>query len=552
MGTSPQTPSAPTNAPTLRARTFLIVCVLVALALRAPMLGRSLWFDEVCMSSQRIGTWEQLLATLYVDIHPPLFVAFMHFWGRLFGDGELALRLPALLAGLAAIPLCWWTGHRLVGDRAARWASLLLALSPVHLWYSVEARLYTPMIACTLLAFGTVDRLLENRSAPRRGLWLLHLGNVVVMLGLHYYLAIVVVALAALAPMLAGGFTATARRMILWHGIGILLLAGYVFAKQQLGQFETSQDYLRTLTLAELWPFLLDWCWTGHTLTPAGVPLLSATAWLQQGLGGVLLLVGGLAIVRGRTAAPRGPMVLVGLLLLPAFLLVCGWLGYGRTYMERSVLPALPFVFLLAGAGLAALPRRGELVLGALVLLLNTAALASLFTYQQTHWTVYKPNGDWRAAAAWLGHEIDRGGAGRAVFTSTPNPRPLSYYDPRIQDVKNLALPRQPEELGASVGKHLGAFVGRLAEDTFRTFATHNDALLAGSKLRVYRSSRDPAQLQLAQRSADDVCYLVRDHWHPHVSVDDSIEALLANPRVQVLDRADFAGISVHKVRMLP
>ena len=552
MGTSPLALSTPPGASTTRVRTFLVGCVVLALLLRLPLLGRSLWFDEVCMSSQRIGTWEQLLATLYVDIHPPLFVAFMHAWGRLFGDSELALRLPALLAGLATIPLCWWTGHRLVGDRAARWGALLLALSPVHLWYSVEARLYAPMIACTLVAFGTFDRLLDDRRPTTRSLWWLHLGNVAVMLGLHYYLAIVVVALAAVAPVLSAGFTPAARRVILWHGIGILLLSGFVFAKQSLGQFETSQDYLRTLTFAELWPFLLDWCWTGHTLAPAAQPLLLWTAWLQQGLGGALLVLGVVAILRNRAGTRHGSLVLIGLLLLPTFLLVCGWLGYGRTYMERSVLPALPFVFLLAGAGLASLPRPAHITLGALTLILNIAALAGLFVFQQAHWTVYKPNGDWRAAATWLGHEIDRGGAGRAVYTSTPNPRPLCYYDPRIQDVKNLTLPRKPEELGASVRKHLGPWLGELAESTFRRFAAHNDGLLAGSKLRVYRSTPDPAHLQLPERSIDDICYLVRDHWHPHVSVDGSVEALLAHPRVQVLDHADFAGISVHKVRILP
>lgn len=547
-------PSPSSQLPTSHDRTpaaFFAVCIGLALLVRLPLLGRSLWFDEVCMSSQRIGTFEQLLATLYVDIHPPLFVTFMHAFGRVFGDGELALRLPALLAGLASIPVLWWTGHRLVGDRAARWATLLLALSPVHVWYSTEARLYTPMVLLTLLAFGTTERLCDDRRTAERWLWPLHLTVVVAMLGLHYYLAAIVVALAAAAPLLTRGFTAPSLRILLWHGVLLLLLAGFVFGKQSLGQFETSQDYLRTLTPDELVRFLLRWCWAGNCLAPIGGAAYTSAAVVFEGLGGLLLVAGLVAVWRGADRV-RGAVVVLGVLLLPVFLLVLGWLGYGRTYMERSMIPALPFVLLLAGAGLARLKPPLQHGTGGLAALLAVASLASLLTHHETTWLVYKPNVDWRSASAWLRHEIDHGGAGRAVYTPTPNPRPLSYYDPRVQDVKNLSLPRSPEQLGTSVAKHLGKAFGEFAEQAFRRFAAHNDELLAKAALRVYRSVADPAQLQLAERSRDDVCYLVRDHWHPHRTVDDTVERLLANPRVEVLATGTFPGITVHKVRIRP
>lgn len=544
---SPTLPSSNDRTPVV----FLVVCLAIALLVRLPLLGRSLWFDEVCMSSQRIGTFEQLLATLYVDIHPPLFVLFMHGIGRLFGDSELALRLPALFAGLAAIPALWWTGHRLVGDRAARWATLLLALSPVHVWYSTEARLYAPMVLLTLLGFGTTERLCDGKHPAGRWLWPLHLAVVVAMLGLHYYLAVVVVALAAVTPLLTRGFTPASLRILLWHGVLLLLLAGFVFGKQGLGQFETSQDYLRTLTPVELGRFLLRWCWAGNCLAPIGEAVPTSAALVFEGLGGLLLVAGLVAVWRG-IDRPRGSLVVLGMVLLPLFLLVLGWIGYGRTYMERSMIPALPFVLLLAGAGLASLKHLLQRGTGGLAVLLAAASLASLYTHHETHWLVYKPNVDWRSAAAWLGHEIDHGGAGRAVFTPTPNPRPLSYYDPRIQDVKNLSLPLSPEELGSSIQKHFGSAFGEFAEQAFRRFTAHNDALLAKASLRVYRSARDPAQLQLAERSVDDVCYLVRDPWHPHRTVDDTVERLLTNPRVEVLATSTFPGITVHKVRIRP
>ncbi|MFY9345606.1 MAG: glycosyltransferase family 39 protein, partial [Planctomycetota bacterium] len=248
---------------------FVLLCTALALAVRLPLLGRPVWFDEACMSSQRIGTWEQLVATLYVDIHPPLFVTFMHCWGRLFGDGELALRLPALLSGLAALPLLFWSGYRLVGVAAARWAVLLLALSPAHAWYSAEARLYAPMVAWTLLVFGTAERLLAGDSAHRRRLQWLHVAGVGVLLALHYYLAVFVVALAIAAPFVARGLPRPVRWLLVVHGVALVLLAAFVAAKLALGEFETSQDYLGPLTADKLRAFVLDWCWSGHALLPA-------------------------------------------------------------------------------------------------------------------------------------------------------------------------------------------------------------------------------------------------------------------------------------------
>ncbi|HZN40662.1 MAG TPA: glycosyltransferase family 39 protein [Planctomycetota bacterium] len=538
---------------------FLTGAVVVGLLLRVPLLGRSLWFDEVCMSKQWIGTWEQLLAALYVDIHPPLFLCFMHCWNGVFGDGELSLRLPPLLAGLACIPLLYWTGHRLVGQTAALWAVVLLTLSPVHIWYSAEARLYTPMLACLLLCVGTFDRLLDPEQPRRRWLVVLHVANVAVMLALHYYLAVYIALLAALAPVVARGLGPRTWRMLAWHGVGLVLLVGFVFAKKALGEFQVAQDYLRAMTAGELYRFLFDWCLSGYTLAPLeGWPGDLAAA-ARTTIGAVFLPLGLWHLVRQRSRHRAGFLVPVCLLAIPVFLWVSAATGLGKTYQERSALTALPFVLLLVGSGLATLRRGLQRAAGVGVLLFCCVCLVALARFHETHWTVYKPNSDWRTAAYYLSQEIASGAAGRPVFTSTPNARPLSYYEPRIQDVKGLTQARDPASLGAAVRTYLGAALGDYAERCFRTLLARNQELLADAALRIYPCAGDPAKLEspgslfgLPKRMRDDVCYLVRDEWHPHVSKDSSVEDLLRHPRVKVLEAKHLVGMSVYKVRILP
>lgn len=529
-----------------------ILLVLLALLLRWPLLGRSIWFDEACMSQQRLGTTEQTLAVVAIDIHPPLFVVFMHLWNRLFGDRELVLRLPALLTGLASLPALLWVGRLLSDEPAAWFAVLLLSLSPVHIWYSAEARLYAPMVLLTLLLFGSTVRLARSSTPVPTRWWWLHWALVGTSLLLHYYLAVILAVLGALAPGIARGWTRASRSLMLGHGLGLLALGGFVYAKQRLGYFETSQDYLRALDLAEFGKFVIDWCWTGHVLLAGDSWGEVAAARCLQGLGALLLGVGLWRVWSQRRHQPLAWLLPVGLLAIPLFLWCAARLGLGSTYIERACLPSLPFVFLLAGHGLMGLPPRARRVVFAAVLALLSFTLVAFYQRYDSAWTVYKPNSDWRSAAAYLSAEIDAGAAGRPVFTSTPNARPLSYYDTRIQDVKNLTPGADPERLGAAISAHVGAWLGSTAVAAARTLAAQQQALLDGAALRIYRSAGDPAALDLQHRMKDDICYLVRDQWHPSPLVDHTLEDLLAHPRVQRLEHRHFSGIDVYKVRIAP
>ena len=98
----------------------------------------------------------------------------------------------------------------------------------------------------------------------------------------------VVATLAAVAPILAGGITPTVRKVLWSHGAGLVLLAAFVFAKMQIGEFETSQDYLRAFSAGELFSFLFDWSWSGSTLPSSEHALVRGLGvgfvWLGVGL----------------------------------------------------------------------------------------------------------------------------------------------------------------------------------------------------------------------------------------------------------------------------
>jgi dolichyl-phosphate-mannose-protein mannosyltransferase len=81
-----------------------------------------------------------------------------------FGNSEWALRTPALLAGLALIPVTFAFARNQYGESAALFAAALVAASSTLVEYSTNARGYTLVALFTLIAFLAAAHALEHDS----------------------------------------------------------------------------------------------------------------------------------------------------------------------------------------------------------------------------------------------------------------------------------------------------------------------------------------------------------------------------------------------------
>jgi hypothetical protein len=101
----------------------------------------------------------------HAEITPPL--SFLASWlTTRIGKSPELLRLPALIAGTATIPLVYALGRRTVGRWAALLATALTALSPFMIYYSAEARAYGLLMF--LLTATTLSMLLALDTGRRR------------------------------------------------------------------------------------------------------------------------------------------------------------------------------------------------------------------------------------------------------------------------------------------------------------------------------------------------------------------------------------------------
>jgi len=143
----------------------LLVITLLAAALRLYRLdAQSLWYDEGFSVYLARMSPSELTARTAADIQPPLYYYLLHGWMGLFGDGERSVRSLSLLFGVLTVPVLYGTAAWLFRSRLAGYlAALLLAVSPLHLWYAQEVRMYTLLtFLCLLSSFFLL--LLVGRS----------------------------------------------------------------------------------------------------------------------------------------------------------------------------------------------------------------------------------------------------------------------------------------------------------------------------------------------------------------------------------------------------
>ena len=119
--------------------------LVLGAALRLSTLGlQSFWYDEAFtpMHVLHHGLAATLRSVAHTENSPPLWYLLAWLDVRLFGDGEVALRLPSALAGIATVAVAWAIGRELAGRRCALACAALVAVNPLFVWYSQEARVY--------------------------------------------------------------------------------------------------------------------------------------------------------------------------------------------------------------------------------------------------------------------------------------------------------------------------------------------------------------------------------------------------------------------------
>jgi 4-amino-4-deoxy-L-arabinose transferase-like glycosyltransferase len=335
-------------------RTLLYILLLAAFFLRVHQLGaQDLWFDEAWSAhlvAQDPGTVFQQTG---LDIHPPLYYYLLQATVPLFGDREFALRYPSLVVGMALVALVYVVGKRLGDHGTGMLAMILILLSPLHVYYSQEARMYEWIAFLSLLGFYALLRAMK----PDRKWWIVVSVANTLMLYSHYMSIPLLIAqnvyfLVRWLRNRKEGLTGLVRQGIPW----LLFLPWLAFAGHSI---VSRRGLGMSIPLKVTLQDTVVWLSLGLTAYPSKVPVPFGILLAGLLLGGLALWGIVLRPARIGSLYPEDqPRLWLGLyLVIP---LVFLWAGTLMTpYLAPRYLVPLSVPYLLA---LARALRRGMMV----------------------------------------------------------------------------------------------------------------------------------------------------------------------------------------------
>lgn len=149
---------------------ILGLIVLIGSFLRIFRIGsESLWLDEG-YSVHFVTTMnmaELIFELPWIDNSPPLYYVLLDIWTVLFGYSELSIRLLSALFGIFTIIITYMIGFRLYSEKIGLLSAGILSISPFHIWYAQEARMYTLFALLASLSFLFFVKSLNNGNSSK-------------------------------------------------------------------------------------------------------------------------------------------------------------------------------------------------------------------------------------------------------------------------------------------------------------------------------------------------------------------------------------------------
>ncbi|MBM3860979.1 MAG: hypothetical protein FJ395_15215 [Verrucomicrobia bacterium] len=374
-------------------KSWLLLVLVLALAARLFHAGdRVLWFDEAVSLLIAKASIPDIIAAAPDDTHSPFYYLMLHFLPR----GELVARGFSALCGVLTVALVFLIGRKFGGATAGAISAGLMALCPLHVWYSQEVRMYALQTLLVTASWWLLFLALDSRC------W-------------RCWTAYAVAAALSLYAQYTSAFALVAQGIyVLWFRRDevrpwLLAQAGVALLFAPCVPL-----FMHHLVEGTFGFWLGKFSWTDplrfFALLSGAITKNPGPYWPWAVLSIVLLLVA--AIRQGRKAAPLllwllAPVVLLALVSLRA-----------NAFLPRALLMVAPAFALLVGC--AAADKKGA----TLAVLL---AAANLFALQHYY---FSPN-PWirsplREASETVAKEIQTGDV--IVHSSRFSYRPFQFY----------------------------------------------------------------------------------------------------------------------------
>lgn len=401
-------------------------------ALSLGNMGRwSIWFDEAYGIYLIRHSFAEVAAFTATDVHPPLYYWSLKLWQMVFGSSEIALRSLSMVMVGIAIVFVYLLVRKAFGTRVGAWVMALLALSPMLIRYSEEARMYG--MAMAIVAAATY-LLVDVTEKPTNKKWVVYAVLVALGMWTHYYTAIMWIAHWVWRYVTVRQRTIKQTAKVFWtkewvwaHVLAVALFLPWMpHMLKQMANVQGGGFWIRPITATTPFNFL-----TNITLYRENH---EATSWLAVLMLAVMaIIIVAVAVssrrLRGEQRALQQlfmvmsfvPLVLLLMLSLPPL---------RPSFVDRYLLPSIPFWFAMIGVGVATLlaRRKSTIAIPTVAILFVALSLGVAHVYAIGN---YNKNGNDPLPVRQTVREMQRLGAEGQPILSSSSWRfyEMHYYD---------------------------------------------------------------------------------------------------------------------------
>ena len=342
---------------------------------------------------------------------PPLYYAIAWLWAQPFGLGEVGLRSLSALVGTLMIPAAFLLGRELASTRTGLIGAALVALNPILVWYSQEARSYILMallVTVAMIFFARGMRRPEPRSlAPWAVFSALALCS-------HYF-AIFLIAPQAILLLLA-----SRNRAVVYAcgGLSAVVLALGLVALEQQGE-DRRDGYTDRSLASRVAEVGVDYV-AGEEPDPLSASTRVDAVQVGAGLAGLVLFAGAVVLLSRGPPHEREAGLWMGAILVAAVGVPALAALVGLDFLKpRNVMAGVVPVLMIAALGFSSERAARAGLIGAIGM--SALFAASLIA---TNVSAEMQREDWRSAAGAAGAPAGT----RLIAVPQNGDDPLLYY----------------------------------------------------------------------------------------------------------------------------
>jgi len=394
-------------------KNILWLIFLLGISIRLYNLGsHNLWFDEIAsfVYSNRLSSCQLLFHTSHGC---NLYYILLKPWVMCFGSSEFSLRFLSMMFGSFSVLLIYRLGKELFNIKSGLLSAFILSISPIHIWYSQEARAYSLLIfLIMLIVYIYILALKKNKLY----LWMSFVGLSILGLTTDSMSLFIII----LTGML---FFPEKRKSLLVHYVVSLIFVAVAFLL-----FFPALSYRISGIINNYWipkPHLDSVVITFENFNVG----YNATLWIYLFTFIIFSLLFILGIKCWWQEKRKELISLISFLFIP---IIFTYLISQRMpiYLDRQLMLFSPFYYIIIAAGLARIKMRSiEIAVYLSILLPNIFCLHNYFSYRlplsQHHYAGSPVKKPVKPAADYINKRFIKGDA---IGYSEPTDLSLFYY----------------------------------------------------------------------------------------------------------------------------